>query len=65
VRADWAGSWAANGEKRRKRKTGRVDWAAWRERKRGEGRKAVGWAQLENEREKEMHSNIFEFEFEI
>jgi hypothetical protein len=25
----------------------------------------VGWAQLENETEKEMHSNVFEFEFEI
>jgi hypothetical protein len=32
---------------------------------RGKERKKMGWAKREKEGEKEMHLNVFEFEFEI
>jgi hypothetical protein len=56
----WAGP---HGKKRRGRKAS-LGWAA-REKKERKRKERVGRAQLENEREKQLHSNAFEFEFGI
>jgi hypothetical protein len=61
-KASWVGPCA---KKEGKRKA-RLGWAAWKKKKRREGRCWAGpKGEKEREREKEMHSNAFEFEFEI
>jgi hypothetical protein len=40
-------------------------WAAWKKKREGKKKERVGRAQRENEGEKELRSNIFEFELKF
>jgi hypothetical protein len=50
-------------KKKERREAG--GWAVREEKERGEEKERVGRAQREKKGEKELHSNAFEFEFEI
>jgi hypothetical protein len=68
--AGWAGGaekrsrlvWAVQEKGKERRKAG-WDWAAWK--KRREEKERVGRAQREKVEKRKLHSNAFEFEFEI
>jgi hypothetical protein len=51
-------------EERKERRKGRLGLGRM-EKREGKQKERVGWAQREKEVEKELHSNTFEFEFEI